>query len=414
MRMLLVAMLALIALPASAADPLPRAEPQSVGLSPERLARIGTAIEAEVREGRVPGAVIAIARHGKLAYYEAFGFQDGGRTRPMPRDAIFPIASMTKVLTGATFMSLLEEGRLSLNDPVGRFFPALGEMRVAQDGDPASTVPAERPIRLIDLARHTSGVVYGNRGATAAHQLWQQGVGGYARMRGTEFIAAMAKLPLLHQPGTTWEYGLSIDVLGLVVEERTDKKLGEAMAERIFRPLDMHDTGFVVPESERGRYTTPLPVDPLTGQPQEVRAGLVAPGFESGGGGAVSTAADYIRFAQMLLNGGALDGRRVLARKSVEEMTRDHLYPEIANHVTATEPHLTNFGFGVTVAVRREGGSDVLGSPGMFTWNGAYGTAMWVDPKEELAVVFMASTPGLLRQHYRRVVNALVYAAIAD
>ncbi len=233
-------------------------------------------------------------------------------------------------------------------------------------------------------------------------------------MRGTEFIAAMAKLPLLHQPGTTWEYGLSIDVLGLVVEERTDKKLGEAMAERIFRPLDMHDTGFVVPESERGRYTTPLPVDPLTGQPQEVRAGLVAPGFESGGGGAVSTAADYIRFAQMLLNGGALDGRRVLARKSVEEMTRDHLYPEIANHVTATEPHLTNFGFGVTVAVRREGGSDVLGSPGMFTWNGAYGTAMWVDPKEELAVVFMASTPGLLRQHYRRVVNALVYAAIAD
>lgn len=414
MRMLLVAMLALIALPASAADPLPRAEPQSVGLSPERLARIGTAIEAEVREGRVPGAVIAIARHGKLAYYEAFGFQDGGRTRPMPRDAIFPIASMTKVLTGATFMSLLEEGRLSLNDPVGRFFPALGEMRVAQDGDPARTVPAERPIRLIDLARHTSGVVYGNRGATAAHQLWQQGVGGYARMRGTEFIAAMAKLPLLHQPGTTWEYGLSIDVLGLVVEERTDKKLGEAMAERIFRPLDMHDTGFVVPESERGRYTTPLPVDPLTGQPQEVRAGLVAPGFESGGGGAVSTAADYIRFAQMLLNGGALDGRRVLARKSVEEMTRDHLYPEIANHVTATEPHLTNFGFGVTVAVRREGGSDVLGSPGMFTWNGAYGTAMWVDPKEELAVVFMASTPGLLRQHYRRVVNALVYAAIAD
>ena len=414
MKMLLAAILALIALPASAADPLPRADPQSVGLSPERLARIGAAIETEVREGRVPGAVVAIARHGKLAYYEAFGFQDGGRTRPMQRDAIFPIASMTKVLTGATVMSLLEEGRLSLNDPVSRFFPALGEMRVAPDGDPGNTVPADRPIRLIDLARHTSGVVYGNRGDTAAHKLWQQGVGGYARMSGAEFIAAMAKLPLLHQPGTYWEYGLSIDVLGLVVEERTDKKLGEAMAERILRPLDMRDTGFVVPEGERGRYATPLPADPLTGRPQEVRTGLVVPGFESGGGGAVSTAADYIRFAQMLLNKGTLDGRRVLARKSVEEMTRDHLYPEIANHVTATEPHLTNFGFGVTVAVRREGGSDVLGSPGMFTWNGAYGTAMWVDPQEDLAVVFMASTPGLLRQHYRRVVNALVYAAIAD
>jgi CubicO group peptidase (beta-lactamase class C family) len=152
----------------------------------------------------------------------------------------------------------------------------------------------------------------------------------------------------------------------------------------------------------------------MTGQPQAVRAGLVVPGFESGGGGAVSTAADYTRFAQMLLNGGTLDGRRILARTRVEEMTRDHLYPEIANRVPTTESHLTNFGFGVTVAVRREGGSDLLGSPGMFTWNGAYGTAMWVDPKEQLAVVFMASTPGLLRQQYRRVLNALVYSAIAD
>jgi CubicO group peptidase (beta-lactamase class C family) len=414
MNKLLFATLVLFSLPALAADPLPLAPPESVGLSPERLARIGTTIETEVREGRMPGAVVAIARRGKLAYFEAFGFQDGARRRPMPRDAIFPIASMTKVLTGATLMSVLEEGRLSLNDPVSRFFPAFGSMRVAADGDPEKTVPAERPIRLIDLARHTSGIVYGNRGNTAAHQLWQRTLGGYARMSGSDFIAAMAKLPLLHQPGTYWEYGLSIDVLGLVIEERTDKSLGEAMADRILRPLGMQDTGFVVPEGQRGRYATPLPTDPLTGQPQEMGVGLVVPGFEGGGGQAVSTAADYIRFAQMLLNGGMLEGRRVLSRKSVEEMTRDHLYSEIANHVPTTEPHLTNFGFGVTVAVRREGGSDVLGSPGMFTWNGAYGTAMWVDPKEELAVVFMASTPGLIRQHYRRVLNALVYGAIAD
>jgi CubicO group peptidase (beta-lactamase class C family) len=414
MKKFLAAALVLFSLPALAADPLPRAAPDSVGLSPERLARIGTTIEAEVREGRMPGAVVAIARHGKLAYYEAFGFQDGGRTRPLTRDAIFPIASMTKVLTGATLMSVLEDGRLSLNDPVSRFFPTLGNLRVAVDGNPENTVPAERPIRLIDLARHTSGIVYGNRGTTAAHQLWQRTLGGYARMSGSDFVAAMAKLPLLHQPGTYWEYGLSIDVLGLVIEERTDKTLGEAMADRILRPLGMQDTGFVVPESQRGRYATPLPTDPLTGQPQEMRVGLVVPGFEGGGGQAVSTAADYLRFAQMLLNGGTLEGKRVLSRKSVEEMTRDHLYPEIANHVPTTEPHLTNFGFGVTVAVRREGGSDVLGSPGMFTWNGAYGTAMWVDPKEDLAVVFMASTPGLIRQHYRRVLNALVYGAITD
>ena len=371
-------------------------------------------VDTEVREGRMPGAVVAIARHGKLAHYEAYGFQDGGRTRPMPRDAIFPIASMTKVLTGATLMSVLEEGRLSLHDPVSRFFPALGSMRVAVDGNPDNTVPADRPIRLIDLARHTSGIVYGNRGNTPAHQLWQRTLGGYARMSGPDFLAAVAKLPLLHQPGTYWEYGLSTDVLGLVIEERTDKPLGEAMAERILRPLGMQDTGFVVQESQRGRYATPLPNDPLTGRPQEVRVGLDAPGFEGGGGQAVSTAADYIRFAQMLLNGGTLEGARVLSRKSVEEMTRDHLHPGIAGRVTATEPHLANFGFGVTVAVRREGGSDVLGSPGMFSWNGAYGTAMWVDPKEELAVVFMASTPGLVRQHYRRVVNALVYGAIVE
>ena len=308
MRMLLVAVLALVALPALAADPLPRAAPESVGLSPERLARIGAMVDAEVREGRMPGAVVAIARRGKLAYYEAFGFQDGGRTRPMPRDAIFPIASMTKVLTGATLMSVLEEGRLSLHDPVSRFFPASASMRVAVDGNPDDTVPADRPIRLIDLARHTSGIVYGNRGNTPAHRLWQRALGGYARMSGPDFLAAMAQLPLLHQPGTVWEYGLSIDVLGLVVEERTDKPLGEAMAERVLRPLGMRDTGFVVPEGQRGRYATPLPNDPLTGRPQEVRVGLAAPGFEGGGGQAVSTAADYIRFAQMLLNGGTLEG----------------------------------------------------------------------------------------------------------
>jgi CubicO group peptidase (beta-lactamase class C family) len=414
MKKLLIVALVLFASPVLAADPLPRAAPESVGLAPEKLARIGTTIDAEVREGRMPGAVVAIARHGKLVYFEAFGFQDGAKTRPMPRDAIFPIASMTKVLTGATLMSVIEEGRLSLNDPVSRFLPALGNMRVAVDGNPDKTVAADRPIRLIDLARHTSGIVYGNRGTTAAHQLWQQTLGGYTKMSGPDFIAAMAKLPLLHQPATYWEYGLSIDVLGQVIEERTDMSLGAAMAARILQPLGMADTGFVVPESQRGRYATPLPKDPLSGQPQDNRVGLVVPGFEGGGGQAVSTAADYIRFAQMLLNGGTLEGKRVLSRKSVEEMTRDHLYAEIANNVPTTEPHLTNFGFGVTVAVRREGGSDVLGSPGMFTWNGAYGTAMWVDPKEELAVVYMASTPGLIRQHYRRVVNALVYGAITD
>ncbi len=414
MQKFLAALFALFVLPAWAQDPLPRATPASVGLSPERLARIASTINADVARGQLPGAVIAIARRGKLVYYENFGFQDGARTRPMPRNAIFPIASMTKVLTGVSLMTVLEEGRLSLFDPVSRFLPAMGGMRVAVEGNPANTAPLARPITIEDLARHTSGIVYGNRGTTPAHQLWNSTLGGYSRMSGADFIAAMAKLPLLHQPATEWEYGLGIDVLGLVVEERTGRSLGTVMQERIFSPLRMRDSGFVIPEAQRHRYATPLPVSPVDGAAQSNQVGLVVPGFEGGGGQAVSTAADYIRFAQMLLNGGQLEGHRILSRKSVEEMTRDHMRPGMVMPEGAPEGNLTNFGFGLTVAVRRPGGSMVLGSPGMFTWNGAYGTAMWVDPTEQLAVVFMAATPGTMRQYYRRVVNALVYGAIVD
>ena len=415
MKRILAAALALFASPALAQEPLPRAAPAAVGLSAERLARIASTINADVARGQLPGAVIAIARRGKLAYYEAFGHLDGARTRPMPRDAIFPIASMTKVLTGVTVMTLLEEGRLALTDPVGRFFPGMANMRVAVDGNPENTVPAARPITLIDLARHTSGIPYGARGNTPAHRLWPASSGiSSGQFNAASFIERIGSLPLLSQPGTNWEYSLSIDVLGLIVEKLTDQRLGEAMAQRILRPLGMRDTGFLVPQAQRHRYATALPADPATGQPQKVEMGLTQPGFDCGGGCAVSTAGDYIRFAQMLLNGGSLNDQRILSRKSVEEMTRDHMHPGIANNLTGTEGNMVNWGFGLTVAVRREGGSGMLGSPGMFSWNGAYGTAMWVDPKEQLAVVFMAATPGLLRQYYRRVINALVYQAITD
>jgi len=419
MKKLLLAALALLALPAAgparAADPLPRAAPEALGFSAERLGRIRTTLEADIARGQMPGAVIAIARRGQLAYYEAFGNLDGARTRPMPLDAIFPIASMTKPLTGVTILTLLEEGRLAIGDPVTRFFPQLGDRRVAVDGNPENTVPAARPITLMDLARHTSGITYGGRGTTALHRLYPASSSAVSReydARG--LIAKLATLPLLHQPGTVWDYSLSIDVLGAVVEQLTEQRLGEAMQQRIFQPLRMADTGFLVSEAQRPRYATPLPVDPTTGRPQSVEMGLTAPRFDCGGGCAVSTAGDYIRFAQMLLNDGTLDGQRVLSRASVTEMTRDHMFPGIRNDLTNTEGNMVNWGFGLTVAVRREGGSALLGNPGMFSWNGAYGTAMWVDPHEQLAVVFMAATPGLLRQYYRRVINALVYQAITD
>ena len=414
MKALLAAAMISAALPA-AADPLPRAAPATLGFSAERLDRIRITLEADIARGQLPGAVIAIARRGQLAYYEAFGSLDGERTRPMPRDAIFPIASMTKPLTGVAILTLLEEGRLSIGDPVTRFFPQLGNRRVAVDGNPANTVPAARPISLIDLARHTSGITYGGRGTTALHRLYPASSSASStEFTPQSFIERLAGLPLLHQPGTVWDYGLSIDVLGLVVEQLTELRLSEAMEARIFRPLGMADTGFVVPEANRARYATPLPIDPSTRQPQSVRMGLTAPRLECGGGCAVSTAGDYIRFAQMLLNGGALGGQRVLSRASVAEMTRDHMHPGIENNLTGTEGNMVNWGFGLTVAVRRPGGSAVLGNPGMFSWNGAFGTAMWVDPQAELAVVFMAATPGLLRQHYRRVINALVYGAMED
>ncbi|MBS7812012.1 serine hydrolase domain-containing protein [Roseococcus pinisoli] len=419
MRKLLLASLALLALtaapPVRAADPLPRAAPEALGFSAERLDRIRTTMEADVARGQLPGAVIAIARRGRLAYFQAFGHLDGARTRPMPLDAIFPIASMTKPLTGVALMTLLEEGRLALGDPITRFFPTLGDRRVAVDGNPDNTVPAVRPITLTDLARHTSGITYGGRGTTALHRLYPASSSAAARDYDTNgLIAKLASLPLLYQPASVWDYSLSIDVLGAVVEQQTEQRLGEVMAQRIFTPLGMADSGFLVSEAQRPRYATPLPTDPTTGRPQSVEMGLSAPRLDCGGGCAVSTAGDYIRFAQMLLNGGALDGRRILSRASVAEMARDHLYPDIRNNLTQTEGNMVNWGFGLTVAVRREGGATMLGNPGMFSWNGAYGTAMWVDPQEELAVVFMASTPGVLRQYYRRVINALVYQAILD
>ena len=373
MKKLLLALALLVcAGPAFAADPLPRGTPRELGFSAERLGRIASTMNADIARGQLPGAVIAIARRGRLAYYESFGHLDGARTRPMPRNAIFPIASMTKPLTGVALLTLLEEGRLSLTDPVQRFFPAMANRRVAVDGNPEDTVAALRPITLTDLARHTSGIPYGARGTTAAHRLWPASSSSSGReFNATSFMARLAELPLLSQPGTNWEYSLSIDVLGLVVEQLTQQRLGAAMEQRIFRPLGMRDTGFLVPEAQRSRYATPLPQDPATQQPQSVEVGLTQPGFDCGGGCAVSTAADYIRFAQMLLNGGELNGRRVLSRKTVEEMTRDHMHPGIANNLTGTEGNMVNWGFGLTVAVRREGGSGLLGSPGMFSWNGA-------------------------------------------
>jgi CubicO group peptidase (beta-lactamase class C family) len=230
-----------------------------------------------------------------------------------------------------------------------------------------------------------------------------------------QFVERLAGLPLLYQPGTVWDYSLSTDVLGLVVERISGQTLGAFMGERVFRPLGMADTGFSVPPEKRARVARALPTDPDTGRPQSVPARAEGGRFDCGGGCALSTAGDYLRFAQMLLDGGHIGEARILGPRTVAMMATDHMTSNIRPGVGDTDPTREGYGFGLTVAVRPEtGGQNILGNPGDFAWSGAFGTTFWVDPKDELAVVFMAQAPGLVRQHYRRMINSLVYQAIVE
>lgn len=395
-------------------EPLPATKPESVGLSSARLDRLAQAIRLDVDQGRMPGAVVAIARRGKLVYHEAFGFADKAANTPMPKDAIFALASMTKPMVAVTALMLVEQGDLLLNDPVSNYLPALKDMKVAT---PTGTEAARRQPTLQDMLRHTAGVSYGNRGDTPLHKLYESKLKSAAGQTGAQFLEELGKLPLHYQPGTQWEYSHGLDVAGLAVESVTKKRLGDFMQERLFGPLGMVDTGFVVPASKAARIAKPLPLDPETGRPPAFRAPVTPWQYDCGGGCASGTAADYLRFAQMLLNNGTLDGTRVLSRKTVEYMTADHLGPGVdvsRLHEFAVE-HIDGYGFGLGVAVRRQPGiAGVPGTPGEFLWSGSQGTMFWVDPKEELAVVFLANTPGPVRRHYRELVKTLVVQAIVD
>ena len=400
---------------------LPRAEPEAVGMSSARLGRIIPALNAEIEAGRLPGAVVAVARHGRLAFHEAVGHLGPDRRAPMPLDALFAVASMTKPVTGVAGLLLWEEGRIGLADPVERFLPQLGNRRVAvlnervRAGEgPIETVPAERSITMLDLMRHTSGLTYGGRGTTAVHRLYPDSSNAAgASLDAAGVLERLAAAPLLYQPGTVWDYGLSIDVIGLVVEALSGQSLGAFLEQRLFRPLGMVDTSFQVPPDKMARLARPLPRDPDTGAAQSVPDRAQALRFECGGGGLASTALDYVRFAQMLLSGGVLGETRILGRKTVEAMRTDRLTPDIENRIPALDPNSEGYGFGLTVAVRARA-STLMGSLGEFYWNGAYGTLWWADPAEDLAVVFMAQVPGEQRRRFRPLINALVYQALVE
>ena len=411
--LLLVMSATLIVRPATA-DQLPVVKPEAVGLSSARLERLAQVIRRDVETGRMPGAVVAIARKGKLAYYEAFGFADAASRTPMAKDAIFSLASMTKPMAAVATLMLVEQGDLLLNDPVGNYLPALKDMKVAT---PAGEVTARRQPTLQDMLRHTAGVSYGNRGDSPLHKRYAAAVKSAATQSSTDFLAALRSLPLFYEPGTQWEYSYGLDVAALAVEAVTKKRLGEFLQERLFAPLGMVDTGFVVPQAKAARIARPLATDPDTGQPINFRVPVTPSQYDCGGGCAQSTAMDYLRFALMLLNKGTLDGTRILSRKTVEYMTANQLDAETdvsRLHEFAVE-HMDGFGFGLGVAVRTQAGvAGVPGTPGEFLWSGATGTMFWVDPKEEMAVVFLSNTPGPVRRHYRELVKSLVVQAIND
>jgi CubicO group peptidase (beta-lactamase class C family) len=398
-------------------DPLPPAEPESVGLSSDRLARIRTVLEADIAAGKMPGAVLAIARRGKLACLETYGMRDKPAGVTMTANTLFNIASMTKPVTAAAALQLHEQGRLLVDDPLAKYFPKFADMKVAVLDDSkqriVSTVPAERPITLIDLMRHTSGLIYGGRGVTAVHKLYPEGSGvAGARMSGPEFLDKLASLPLLHQPGKVWDYGFGLDVLGLVIEQVTGQRLGDHVRDNIFSPLGMSDTQYQIPPAKAARYAQALPAADgpyLHDSRQSLK-------FDCGGACLSSTATDYLRFALMLLNRGKFAGERVLARKSVEYMVSNHIDEDtVENRIANADPTRADYGFGLGLAVRtRSGIVPMLGSVGEFNWPGAGGTNWWADPREDMAVVFMAVTPGQMRWHYRRLINALVYQAVAD
>jgi CubicO group peptidase (beta-lactamase class C family) len=403
------------------ADPLPRAKPEQVGMSSERLGRIGEALRADVEKGRLPGAVVAVARKGKLVYYQSFGYLDKDAGTKMHNDAIFSIASMTKPIVAVGALTLLERGQLAIDEPVGTYLPPLSKMQVAvlksNDGGPGfDTVAAQRQVTIQDLMRHTSGIIYGGRGATAVHKLYPASSSAVGSgMTGKEFVDKLASLPLLHQPGSTWDYGFGLDVLGVVIERVSGQPLGQYLEAQVFKPLGMKDTAFAVPPEKAKRYAKALANDPDTGKPQFVLDLTKPLKLECGGGCAASTAGDYLRFAQMLLDGGKLEGKRILSRKTVEYMLSNQLAPNTVNLIANADPTSADMGFGLGVAVRTTPGVvRKVGSVGEFSWNGAYGTSWWADPKESLAVVFMAQTPGPIRWHYRYVINALVEQAIVD
>jgi CubicO group peptidase (beta-lactamase class C family) len=377
-------------------DVVPVDDPQALGFSPSRLERIARWQQSQVDAGAFSGTVVAIARDGKVAYLRAVGFRDRAKTIPLQPDAIFWIASMTKPVTSVAAMMLVEEGKLDLAAPVYQYLPEFKDTMVAVERkDPVTGAieharePQKRPMTVEDLLRHTAGLTHGGGDIKLIDRIWRRDT------TLAEFVAVLAQLPLAYQPGEVWAYSWAVDVLGRVVEVASSQPLDQFLNSRLFKPLGMVDTGFWVPPEKLARLIDP-PVG-FRGRPPMWDVTQPTTLF-SGGGGLVSTAADYLRFCQMLLNGGELDGVRIVKAATVRQMTTDALPPEIrfAEVDGVAMGPQTGATWGLGFALRNSAaGSQVPGSLGSFTWSGIWGTYFWVDPAEQLiALQLIQVAPG--------------------
>jgi CubicO group peptidase (beta-lactamase class C family) len=399
--------------------------PEEVGFLSTRLKRLSDRINEGVQKGELPGAVVLIARNGKIVMFDAFGFRDREAKAPMTTDAIFRIASMTKPIVSVAAMMLVEEGKISLAEPVSKYIPAFAETKVAvQKKNPDGTVeqalePQIRPMTIQDLMRHTSGLTYGAAGGNPVKQSYVEMKVMDPDQTNAQMAEKLSKLALLYQPGTHWEYSMSTDVLGRVIEVASGMTLDKFIEDRITKPLRLGDTGFEVSADKKDRGAKPQKEGPKNEVPA-IPDVILRTTWKSGGGGMVSTAADYARFLQMFANGGQLDGVRVISRKTIDLMTADHLPPDIVMgddmwRFEALEPSARmGQGFGLGFAVRNEQGRNPLpGSPNDYYWGGAWGTYFWHDPRERMYVVLMMQSPAA-RLPYRYLMRDLVYQALVN
>ncbi|MBZ5609385.1 MAG: beta-lactamase family protein [Acidobacteriia bacterium] len=394
------------------AQPLPvAAHPEDVGFSSKRLETTRGAYKADVDSKRLPGAVLLIARNGKIAFYDSVGYQDRAAQTPMKKDSIFRVASMSKPITTVAAMILAEENKLDVSAPVAQYLPEFRNVKVGPEG-----APPKRPMTVQDLMRHTSGLTYGLFGNSPVDQMYRK-ANVFAAPSLAEMVKTIASMPLLHQPGEFWEYSVSTDVLGRVVEVASGMDFDTFVRERVTGPLKMNDTGFWVKPEAVSRLAKP------DGQPNAAfEDATKKPNVFSGGGGILSTAGDYARFCQMLLNGGQLEGVRILAPKTIALMTSDQLPANVERH-TPVGMALGPFGpvpemgtsFGLGFAIRVDAGRNPLpGSVGDFSWGGITGTLFWVDPQTKLVAVLMAQTTQAMLGVIWGQTRTMVYQAMTN